>query len=95
MFSMPGVSFIFFINSLASSSSSLSLIDPSFILVSNFEPTVLIIPINLDGSFNRFENTSPIFEASPKLILRSATVSSAISLAREPNLPFIKSDMLL
>ena len=91
---MPGISFIFLIISLASERSSLSLISPDFILVSNFVPTFLTILISFVGSFIKFENTSPTFEASPILPLKSATVSSAISFANDPNFPSINDDML-
>ena len=82
--------FIFLNIELASSKSSLSLIEPSFIFVSILEPILLTRFINLLGFLNNFVNTSLTSATFSISISKSLLVSSANSLANEPIFPLIK-----
>ena len=87
--SMPGISFIFLKIEVASSKSSLSLIEPSFILLSNFELILLTKFIKLPGFLNNFLNTSLTSVTFSISISKSFVVSSANSFAKDPIFPLI------
>ena len=87
---MPGIFFIFLKIPAASSKSSLSFNEPSFILLEILLLIFLIRPINFAGSFiNPFITSFTSFMLSTFSMSRSFVVSSAISFAKDPIFPFI------
>ena len=74
----------------ASSKSSLSFNDPSFILLEILLLILLIRPNNLEGSFiNPFKTSLTSLILPIASISMSFVVSSAISFAKDPIFPFI------